>query len=333
MKPEVVSSAMIGLGICGDGPCGYHAAKVGSKYTGSGETGSISVFPPSIVWGKEQLQEISTSIIALKHNPKYESAPVLGKIGLVLNAVNEYWSSHANDLDGSLHHAWDSWQKSATSESKYGAGSWASSSQQLSQLVETVKVLRENGLDVSHVLRLGTASGIHTQQEIFALAHAGVNHPKLTIIDGCNPPLAESQHVAKNSIESVTVGSVLSLPEQWNGKWNVVTAHFIESFLPTQEQYAAQALDHGASIQLKTQFFREVYNALAPGGVFITAIGSSKAARRFTHDGEITFALFSAGFSKESLCIVPTTDPADYENGTHLQGNYFVVAFKKGGGL
>ena len=326
---EVVSGAMQGLNICGKEPCNYHATKVAWKYSGLGEFGPTSVFPPAIVWGKEQLQEIDKSLVLLKHDVAYENVSLLGKVGLVLDAVGEYWKSHATDLNGSLYQAWQTWQLQTKLGLKYGAGSWAASPQQLSQYVETVKVLQENGQDVSQVLRLGTASGIHTQQEIFALALADIKNPKLTIIDSCSPPLVESQHVAKKSIENTTVGSVLSLPANWIGKWPIVTAHFLESFLPTKEQYMEQKLDNNASIQLKIKHFSEVHKALVPEGVFITAMGTSTPDRRFANEQEMSDALHSAGFLEKNTLIVPTTDPFDYQNGKHTEGNYFVVAQKE----
>lgn len=295
MSPELLPQAMQGLGQCEKvKPCEYHKAKVAPVFTGLTEVGLISEFPPSSVWGKEHMYAIAKIQV--------------GSLMETLTTVNDYWAKHQQDLDGTLHHSWEVWQQQAKEKGKYGAGGWAASPQQLSQYVETIKVLKGNGADVSKVLRLGTASGVHTQQEVFALILAGVKHPKMTIVDFCPPPLAESLTIAPENVEAVSVSSVLSLPPEWKNRWSLITTHFLASFF--------------SSIEQKIDHLTQVYIALKPGGYFVSAMGSSS-------EDVIQQSFIQAGFSKESICIVPTTDPFDYENGKHVVGNYFVVAQKE----
>lgn len=315
MKTESLPSSMKGLGQCETAkPCEYHAAKVAPVFTGLAEVGLISEFPPSSVWGKEYIYAVA----------KIQSGSLVEK----LTAVNGYWAKHQKELDSFLHKDWEVWQQQAKEKGKYGAGGWAASPQQLSQYVETIKALKDQGVDVSKVLRLGTASGVHTQQEVFALILAGVKHPKMTIVDLCVPPLVESLTIVQENVEAVSVSSVLSLPKEWKNKWSLITTHFLEAFLPSVEQFTKEKLDHNASLQLKEDHLSHVYTALKPGGYFIAAIGTSKGAQRFHNVSEITNAYIQSGFHRSDICIVPTTDPFDYDNGKHLSGNYFVVAQK-----
>lgn len=318
MSPEVLPQPMQGLGQCETAkPCEYHQSKVAPVFTGLAEVGLISEFPPSSVWGKEHIYAVH------EEAKRIPSGSLMEK----LQAVNAYWSKHQQDLDGTLHHAWEVWQQQVKAKGKYGAGGWAASPQQLSQYVETINVLKDQGVDVSKVLRLGTASGVHTQQEVFALIFAGIKHQKMTIVDLCAPPLAESLTIVPN-VEAVSVSSVLSLPSEWKNTWPLITTHFLESFLPSVEQFTKEKLDHKASLQLKVDHLMQVYTALKPGGYFLSAIGTSPGAQRFHTVSEIQQSLQQSGFLKDHICIVPTTDPFDYKNGKHIPCNYFVVAQK-----
>lgn len=326
-----VPSAMQGLGLCKEGePCGYHSKKVASKYAGTGEGGSISVSPSNETWGKTYIEEIATLIAAEKKAISYTTASAGEKLTVVLNLVNDYWESHADDLNKLLHAAWQTWTETASKVGKYGAGGWAASPQQLSQLVETVKVLHgEAGIKFDDVLRVGTASGIHTQQEVFALGLAGIAKSQLYIVDICLPPLKESEAIAKAGVGGTILGSVLSLHGFMDNTWQVVTAHFTESFLPTAEQYQSAQMTPEQALIIKKAFFQKAHDLLMPGGVFIQAIGTTSDARRLHSPWEIKDLLAEAGFASENVVIAPTTDPFDYRDGVYLPGNYFVVAIKE----
>lgn len=330
MSPELLPSSMLGLGQCEPhAPCEYHGKKVAPVFTGMAEVGLISEFPPSSVWGKEHIYSISALTNTVKQSPEYAKKFTIDKLKAVHGVVNAYWAHHTNDLDGPSYNAWDVWQKQAKEKGKYAAGGWAASPQQISQYVETVKVLKENGLDVSKVLRLGTASGVHTQQEVFALIVAGEKHPKMTIVDLCAPPLVESMAVSPEHVQSVSVASVLSLPPEWKNAWPLITTHFLEAFLPTAEQYTNEKLDHNQSLKLKEDHLSQVYKALSPGGFFLAAIGTSSAPQRFQSASEIQHTLQKAGFAKDCVFVVPTADHYDYSSGKHTPGNYIVIAQKE----
>ncbi|MFH0750156.1 MAG: hypothetical protein V1917_04580 [Candidatus Gottesmanbacteria bacterium] len=318
--------SMQGLGVCKkDAPCAYHGPKIGLEYGGFGG----SVFPPDAVWGQPYLAEIAEILAMKKNEVSYTKAPLGEKLTGVLHTVNDYWIHHTNDLNGPLHTTWKQWSTTAQELGLYAAGGWAASPHQLSQFKETVKVLHmEEKIGFDDVLRVGTASGIHTQQEIFALGIAGIKKPTLFITDLCMPPLKESEAVAQAGVGGTILGSFLNFHERMNNSWQVVTAHFVESFLPTAEEYSSKQMTREDALGIKTAFFQKTHDVLIPGGVFIQILGTGADARRFHTPEEIQQSLVAVGFDSDHIFIVPTTDPMDYENGVHLQGNYFVVAQK-----
>lgn len=322
-----VPLAMQGLGVCAnDMLCAYHEPKIYPEFGGIGG----SVFPPESVWGKIQLDEIAEIIVEKKEEVVYQQKlSTIEKIQLVLKWVNEYWLDHSDYLNNTLYTAWQTWIETAKKTGKYGAGSWAASPQQLSQLIEVAKVLnREAGIMFDDVLRAGTASGIHAQQEIFAFNLAGITEPQIYIVDICLPPLKESEAMAENGVGGTIFGSFMDLNSLMDNSWQVVTAHFIESFLPTSEQYQKMQMTSEQAFFIKKAFFQKAYDLLVQGGVFIQAIGTNWDDRRLHNPIDIMKILLSAGFIEENIAIVLTTDPFDYADGEHLPGNYFVIAQK-----
>ncbi len=221
--------------------CDYHSTKVNSDNIASlfplNETHGGSANPPKEVWGKEYIDTIEKIISATKNNIEYKELNTINKISTVLEKVNSFWqgNENSNALNGKLHEEWVKWSMEVKGDNKYGAGGWKASPQQLSQLIETLKVLREENIKIEDYLRLGTASGKHTQQEIFAMAKSGIKNPELAIVDLCEPPLIESKALAKTPVKEIIVNSVLELPKEMNDKYSVATTHFIESFLPTKK--------------------------------------------------------------------------------------------------
>lgn len=326
-----IPSVMTGSGLCQIGdPCEYHVMKVNPWYSGvPGETSEGSVNPPKEVWGQSQLMEIAGKVSVVKDHTDYWELDSIGKITMVLNTVNRYWHEHG-ETHNDLHQAWMQWMDQAKAKQTYGAGGWAASPQQFSQFVETIKVLQELRLPLSPYLRIGTASGKHTQQEIFGLGLAGLTKPQLTVVDICAPPLIETKVVAKNSIAEVQQRSILEFPPEGHTNFAVSTAHYTESFIPTNEQYDAHQMNHNQALQIKYTFVLHVHTLLQQNGVFITCLGTSGQARRFNTILEVSDAFIKAGFKGKNLIMVPTTDPFDYESGSYLPGNYFVVAMKEG---
>lgn len=322
-----IETAMSGLSICQDGkPCEYHGKKVPFAYGGAeGSVGSQN--PPKDVWSTNDQNAIAALVDTVEKKTPTEtlSKSLMENISKALAIVSDYWADqdHQTHLNTDLYKAWSEWQNHVP----YGAGSWMASPVQLSQYIATIKTLDKSGLPLDQgALRIGTASGKHTQQEIFALAKGGITKPKLAVIDACLPPLKETQTKAKSSVGQIIHGNLLetSLPNQFP----IVTTHFIESFVPTKEQADAQQISHLEAMKQKIQFFNGVYNALMPNGVFIMAIGTSKAEHRVHDANEIGDLLETSGFSADHTIIIPTVDPFDYANGQFEPGNYFVVAQK-----
>ena len=318
--------------------CDYHSTKVNSenisKLFMSEEKHSGSANPPKEVWGKDHIEAIEKIISEFKNNNEYKDLNTINKISTVLEKVNSFWqeTKNSNALNGTLHDEWVKWSQEAIGNGKYGAIGWKASPQQLSQLIEVLKVLREENVKFEDYLRLGTASGKHTQQEIFAMAKSGMKKPELAIVDLCEPPLIESKVLANTPVKETIIKSVLELPEEMNGKYSIATAHFIESFLPTKKSFDDSKMDHRGALSIKEKFFLNTHNALKEDGFFITILGiEDNNGRRFNNLDELKRSLETAGFKEENIVIAPTTDPLDYDkNKKNLQsGNYFIVAEKK----
>lgn len=285
----------LGRGGCEAGvPCQFHAAKVSGEFTGvKGAKGSVN--PPESVW---------------KLPP-----------GL-------HWKSLSEQQKQSMHDAWNAWQDQAKKDGWYPAGSWMSSPEQLEQFVGTIKSLKANGHPFTNYLRVGTASGNHTMQELQALSLADITDAHISLVEPCFPPSAESKKLLGSHAGFMFQGTVEHVPASLHGQWNVVTAHFTESFVPTVEECTAKHMDHLSSLAMKQGFYKKIYDLLTPHGVFISCIGTGSHSRRIQSADEVASVLVSSGFEKHLVSIVPTTESLDYENGHYLSGNYFVVATK-----
>ena len=203
-----------------------------------------------------------------------------------------------------------------------------SSPEQLEQFVDTIKTLKANGHPLTNYLRVGTASGSHTIQELDALTFAGISDAHVSLVEPCLPPGAESKKLLGSHAGLLFQSAVEQVPASLHGQWDVVTAHFTESFVPTIEEFTGKHMDHASSLAMKQGFYKKIFDLLAPHGVFITCIGTGSHPRRLLSADEITSVLVSSGFEKQSVIITPTTESLDYENGHYLPGNYFVVAMK-----
>lgn len=285
----------LGRGGCETGaPCQFHAAKVSGEFTGvPGVKGSVN--PSESVW---------------KLPP------------------GSHWRSLSESQKHSMHDKWSVWQEQAKKEGRYPAGSWMSSPEQLEQFVETVQVLKKKGHSFGTYLRVGTASGNHTRQELHALSLAGVSNVKVSLVEPCLSPILESKALLGSHAGFMFQSVVEQLPESQHGKWNIITSHFTESFVPTIEEFTDTHMDHTSSLAKKQGFYKKIFDLLAPHGVLVTCIGTGVHPRRMQRSDEIVAVLSAAGFEKQSVSIVPTTESLDYQNGQYLPGNYFVVAMK-----
>ena len=330
--------SMVKTSCCKEGePCDYHKNKIDyrnftdlidpdDKHHGSAN-------PPKEVWGKEYIDKIDKTISATKNNSEYKNLNTINKIKSILEKVNSFWqeSDNSEALNGKLHENWAKWSEDVKDKKKYAAGGWKASPEQLSQIIEVLKVLREENVNVEEYFRIGTASGKHTQQEIFAMAKSGIKKPELTIIDSCKPPLTESKALAKNPVKETILGSALELPEEMNEKYSIATTHFIDSFLPTKDMFDDLKMTHQEALELKENHFKNVYRVLKNDGFFITAVGiDENGERRINNVEELKKCLENAGFNEKNIVITETTDPYDYDNNNKKlqKGNYFIVTQK-----
>ncbi|MBF0398396.1 MAG: hypothetical protein HQK78_16590 [Desulfobacterales bacterium] len=321
--------------------CDYHITKINFEniidYIGisKDETHRGSANPPLRVWGKEQINKIRNEVSGVKNEKEYKNFSIINKITTVLDKTNSFWEEKENSdaLNGELHEEWVKWIEEVKEKNKYGAGGWKASPQQLSQFIEVLKVLHEENIQIEDYLRIGTASGKHTQQEIFAMSVAmpkDGKKPELSIIDLCEPPLVESKVLAKNAIKETFLESILELPKEMYEKYSVVSSHFTESFLPTKKIFEDSNMKHEDAVNIKENFFKNIFKALKDNGFFISALAIENSPRRFNNLDELKKCLKKVGFKEENIVIVPTTDPYDYDekNKVLIEGNYFIVAQK-----
>ncbi|MBD3156821.1 hypothetical protein GF369_03250 [Candidatus Peregrinibacteria bacterium] len=310
-KPKSIS-AIAGHGRCIDGKlCAYHEGKVNN-----------SVCPSPEVYGEKPLEEIHK----LLNSQKVEELSLEELIKNSLKLIDDYWKEHANELVGNLISAHRSEYKEAQKKDMYLAGGWMASPQQFSQLHAVMWVLNKKGKLTSNsdVLRLGTASGAHSEQlaGIFSIINSDLD-PELTIIDKCNAPLENSKHLT----EKLKLGDVVTDMRNLikDASMDVVTGHFITSFIPGKD--SPEASGHAKSLAAKLQLFSNANYVLKLGGCLCICIGTSpKDPRRFNNQEEISNTIKDAGF--RDINIVETTDPLDFTDGSYDPGNFFVVAFK-----
>ncbi|MBD3330141.1 hypothetical protein GF354_01265 [Candidatus Peregrinibacteria bacterium] len=310
-KPTSLDT-MKGHGKCHDGQlCSYHEGKVNN-----------SVCPSPEVYGVNHLEQISIML----NEQDTEDISVEELMEDSLKLVDEYWKNNKHDLktnDIANHRAE---YNEAQKDGRYLAGGWMASPQQFSQLFTAMWVLNAKGqLDSnSEVLRLGTASGAHSQQlnGVFPIIDPNLN-PALSIMDMCDAPLKDSEHVT----DKLICGDIVSgMREAVNeASMDIVTGHVITSFIPAKG--SEEARDHEKSLAAKLKLFSNARHVLKLGGCMCMCIGTSpNDPRRFNNKDEIVKVIEDAGF--RDITIVETTDPLDFSDGNYDPGNFVVVAFK-----
>lgn len=358
MPKETVSfrqQAMAGLRNRFWGMTEYHRNKVG-KITvirnGKRESITKSTFPPEDVWAREDQETILRSVNQLQLQPEYPTLSLVQQLRQSLQITTEHWQDR--NILNHLHDNWETWKNESESQGRYPAGGWAASPEQFSQLLAVIQVIDTNQ-NLHRVLRLGTASGVHTEQELLAL-YLGLSNPsrlqhttedrlEFDVIDAYRAPLRDTRKVISPDLNLHTRrASALHLPKHalpWNrtkfpsDSVDLVTTSFIESFIPTEPEFRNNHMTHSAGIALKERLFTEAKRVLRNGGVFTMTIGTEQAKqppqkdpRRFQNKEELQRSLVQAGFHPDKIIITPTTDPLDFENGQLSEGNYFVVAIK-----
>ena len=304
---------MSGHGKCEDGHlCDYHEGKVFN-----------SVCPGPEVYGEAYVRMVD-ELLNTQKDIENLSLETLVKNSLQL--VNDYWLNHDGELNGELIAAHRTEYKKAQDEKKYLAGGWMASPQQFSQLYAVMWAMHKKGNlnSDSQVLRLGTASGAHSDQlaRVFPMVEAGLN-PDLTIMDSCDAPLEDSRHLTEKLVIGDVVTEMRDLIREES--MDIVEGHVITSFIPAKN--SPDALDHGKSLAAKLRLFLNANHVLKSGGLLCMCIGTSpKDPRRFNNEEEIVETIEEAGF--RDITIVATTDPLDYADGHYDPGNFIVAAFK-----
>lgn len=288
----------------GKGLCEYHESKVGK-----------SVVPGEDIYSRIDLVKIEEWLVHLAK----KNLPIAEFLRIALTMVDDYWALHRNDLDERLYESHKRISEACKAEGKYLAGGWMASPHQFSQLYAVLWILKKRGVltDESEILRCGTASSAHTRQLTGTFEMLDVD-PNVTIVDVCRPPLDESApYVAK------TVVADLQTMEFVSGQFCGVTGHVIDSFIPKQ------AASHAEALGIKADLFKRLNGAIKKDGFLVMLIGTSPNKRRFNTEEEIAYTLEAAGFAE--IFVIRTTDPLDYdeEKGTHIDGNFFVVALNR----
>jgi hypothetical protein len=279
--------------------CEYHANKV-----------KKSTKPGPEVYGAKHLEKIKGLLEVQNIKELTAEQLVLSS----LNIVDNYWKENKNELDSVLK---DTHQK-ASEACNYLAGGWQASPHQYSQLYATMWALAQKGRlkNDSNVLLSGTASGAHTKQLTEVFPAVGMD-PEVHTVDICKPPLVESEH----DVDSITQCNIAALPYK-TGSINVVTGHFVDSFL------AKKVTTHEESLEIRKDIYTELNRVTNKDGCLCMGIGTSSHIARFNSADEIEETLSHAGY--KDIFVLPTTDPLDYDKTSkrHTDGNYFVVAFK-----
>ena len=290
--------------------CAYHEARVG-----------ISEIPPSDVYAQAQLAEIAQIVSQRKDNPDYSQLSLVDKLRTILTLVNNYWEQNHQLLDGPLRENYVQWATDAEKRGKFPTHGWMASPQQASQMIETLKTLREEGVILDRWLLLGTASGANTAQLVDTFYRADVE-PRLFILDRCVPPIKDSLADGRIGLES----DVLHLP-LYNASIQAASAHFITNFIPSEKQRISECMNRMQTRLLKEQFFREIYRVLQKGGLFVGIVGTPIS---FLDTAEIIKTLTQGGFLTKKIILVSTTDLTDYDINTnhHEPGDLFLLAFK-----
>lgn len=290
--------------------CAYHEARVG-----------ISEIPPPEVYAKPQLTEISQIVSLRKSRTDYSQLSLIEKLHAVLTEINDYWAENNQLLDGPLRANYVNWSLDAEKRGKFPAHGWMASPQQASQLIETLKVLREERLSINRWLLLGTASGANTTQLTQAFHQADVA-PRLFIVDRCLPPIQDSFVDSRKGIEA----EIVHLP-LCNASIQAMSAHFVTNFLPSEEQRILENMSRAKIKLLKEKFFREIYRVLQKNGFFVGAVGTPIS---FLSVAEIIETVTNGGFLNQKILLIPTTDLTDYDTHTlqHESDDFLLIAFK-----
>src|SRR3989344_2575900 len=191
---------------------------------------------------------------------------------------------------------WKKLKEDLAMQGKYLTGSWGVWQDQAETYIDCVEnITREKGTKLS-ILRLGISTPEALNQELNLLEIGGVELQKstVTVIDFNRVPLiAAKKQKHKNLFQADA--NVLPFIEK---AFNFITSHFLISYLQ------AGKCD---SILL------EIYRGLKTDGTFIMAQGVGSGLNNWRSSEDILQSLIKAGFKKERIKTIPTTDPYDHE--------------------
>lgn len=191
---------------------------------------------------------------------------------------------------------WKELKENFSQQGKYLTGSWGVWQDQAGTYIDCVgNITKEKGKKLS-ILRLGISAPEALNQELNLLKIGGVELQESTVVvvDFNKVPLfAAKKQKHKNLLQADA--NILPFSKE---AFDFITSHFLFSYLQTGKC---------DSILL------EVYRGLKTDGTFIMAQGIGSGLNNWRSSEDILKSLIEAGFKKERIKSIPTTDPYDHE--------------------